>query len=146
MGPVLTHIAMHVQDLDASVVFYREYCSLEVVHDRGEDKDRVVWLAEPGRARDLVIVLIPGGSGQPRSPSDYSHFGFAMASVEAVDDIAAKAQAEGRLLWPPRQESYPVGYFCGVRDPDGQPIEFSFGQPLGPGPRRHTQPSPPADD
>jgi hypothetical protein len=26
-----------------------------------------------------------------------------------------------------------VGYCCGVRDPDGRFVEFSHGQPLGPG-------------
>ncbi|MCZ6873564.1 MAG: VOC family protein, partial [bacterium] len=25
------------------------------------------------------------------------------------------------------------GYYCGVRDPDGNMVEFSYGQPLGPG-------------
>jgi len=24
-----------------------------------------------------------------------------------------------------------VGYYCGVLDPDGNRVEFSFGQPLG---------------
>ena len=142
MPSVLTHIALHVQDLDETIAFYRAYCGLEVVHDRSAEGHRVVWLAEPGRDRELVFVVIPGGAGQPRSPSDYSHFGFALDSVEAVDAVAAKAEAEGRLLWPPKQEPYPVGYFCGVRDPDGQPIEFSYGQPLGPGSRR--EPLPPA--
>ena len=37
------------------------------------------------------------------------------------------------LLWAPRQEAFPVGYYCGLVDPDGQYVEFSFGQPLGPG-------------
>ncbi|MDO8695654.1 MAG: VOC family protein, partial [Pseudomonas sp.] len=35
--------------------------------------------------------------------------------------------------WPPRDEPYPVGYYCGVRDPAGNYVEFSYGQPLGPG-------------
>ncbi|MCX4198148.1 sugar phosphate nucleotidyltransferase [Methylobacterium organophilum] len=30
-------------------------------------------------------------------------------------------------------EPYPVGYYCGVRDPAGNYVEFSYGQPLGPG-------------
>jgi len=39
----------------------------------------------------------------------------------------------GCLLWAPREEPYPVGYYCGLRDPDGNAVEFSYGQPLGPG-------------
>ena len=52
---------------------------------------------------------------------------------DAVDAMAEKARAAGYLVWEPRQEPYPVGYYCGVRDPDGNMVEFSYGQPLGPG-------------
>ena len=90
MQPVLTHLALHVRDLDACVEFYREFCAMGVVHERGGGDGRVVWLAEPGR--------------------------------EA-----------GCLMWEPRDDAYPVGYYCGVRDPDGTCVEFSYGQPLGPG-------------
>ncbi len=44
-----------------------------------------------------------------------------------------RAEAAGCLAWAPRQEPYPVGYYCGLRDPDGNFVEFSYGQPLGPG-------------
>ena len=47
--------------------------------------------------------------------------------------IADKATATACLAWPPRDEPYPVGYYCGLRDPDGNFVEFSYGQPLGPG-------------
>lgn len=135
MTPALTHIALHVRDLDACVAFYREFCAMRVVRERADPKDghRVVWLAEPGRERAFIIVLIPGGPGRDQAERDYSHFGFALAGRAAVDAMAAKAAAAGCLVWPPRDEPYPVGYYCGVRDPDGNFVEFSFGQPLGPG-------------
>jgi len=41
--------------------------------------------------------------------------------------VAEQARTEGCLLWAPREEPYPVGYYCGVRDPDGHFVEFSFG-------------------
>jgi predicted lactoylglutathione lyase len=59
--------------------------------------------------------------------------GFACGSTEEVDAIAEKARGRGLLLWPPRREPFPVGYYCGVVDPDGNAVEFSYGQPLGPG-------------
>ena len=43
------------------------------------------------------------------------------------------AEQAGCLIWPPRDEPYPVGYYCGLRDPAGNNVEFSYGQPLGPG-------------
>ncbi|MGE0120744.1 MAG: VOC family protein [Dongiaceae bacterium] len=133
MPPALTHIALHVRDLDACIAFYREYCGMTVVHERSDHGHRVVWLAEPGKEADFILVMIPGGPGRRQAEQDYSHFGFALESRAAVDALADKAAAAGRLVWPPREEPFPVGYYCGVRDPDGNFVEFSYGQPLGPG-------------
>ncbi len=134
-SPTLTHLALHVLDLDACVAFYRDYCAMTVAHERsdGDGGSRVVWLAEAGREEDFVFVLIAGGPGRTRGPQDFSHFGFALASRADIDTIARKAEEAGLLAWPPRQEAYPVGYYCGVQDPDGNIVEFSHGQPLGPG-------------
>ena len=133
MTPRLTHLALHVRDLAASIAFYQEYCGLLICQERGEGRDQVVWLAEPGREREFIFVFIPGGPERAQAPEDYSHFGFACGSRDEVDETAARAKRAGFLVWPPREEPYPVGYYCGVRDPDGNFIEFSFGQPLGPG-------------
>jgi catechol 2,3-dioxygenase-like lactoylglutathione lyase family enzyme len=77
--------------------------------------------------------LIPGGRGRDQPPDDFSHLGFALANRAAVDAVADQARKDGLLVWEPVDEPYPVGYYCGVRDPDGNFVEFSYGQPLGPG-------------
>ncbi len=133
MKPRLTHLALHVRDLEACVAFYRDFCGLAAVRERGQGAGRIVWLAEPGRERDFVFVLLPGGPGRGQAEGDYSHFGFALASRAEVDAVAEMGRAAGCLAWPPRQERYPVGYYCGLKDPDGNFVEFSYGQPLGPG-------------
>jgi len=133
MTCTLTHIALHVQDLDACLAFYRDYAGMELVRDRVTGGKHVVWLASPGQGGSFILVLIPGGPGRDQAERDFSHLGFAVESHGAVDAIAARAAAEGCLVWAPRQEPYPVGYYCGVRDPDGTFVEFSYGQPLGPG-------------
>lgn len=139
MTPRLTHLALHVRDLDATAAFYQDYCSMRPIHERkgGHERNdggtRVLWLAEPGRDKDFIIVMMPGGPGRDQADRDYSHLGFACESREAVDAIAARAEAEGCLVWAPREEPFPVGYYCGLRDPDGNFVEFSYGQPLGPG-------------
>ena len=137
MAPVLTHVALHVRDLEACIAFYHEYCGMQVVHERVDAGRRVVWLAEPGREQHFIFVMVPGGAGKMQAANDYSHFGFALESRAAVDAVAEKARAAGYLVWEPRQEPYPVGYYCGVRDPDGHMVEFSYGQPLGPGAPTH---------
>jgi catechol 2,3-dioxygenase-like lactoylglutathione lyase family enzyme len=133
MEPALTHIALHVADLDACIEFYRSYCHMDIVHERSGDGKRVVWLAEAGREQELIFVLMAGGAPHTQAPGDYGHIGFALESRAAVDGIAKRARQEGRLTWKPVDEPYPVGYYCGVRDPNGNVIEFSYGQPLGPG-------------
>jgi len=138
MTPTLTHLALHVRDLEACTAFYRDFCAMQVVHERGDAAGgKVVWLAEPGREHAFIIVLISGGPGRLQGPRDFSHFGFACASRRAVDELAARAEVAGCLVWPPREEPYPVGYYCGLKDPDGNFVEFSYGQPLGPGAPGH---------
>lgn len=133
MLPTLTHIALHVPDLDACVAFYCDYCAMQVIHRRAGKGSQIVWLAEPGKEHSFILVIMPGGQARQLASDDYSHFGFALESRAAVDQIAAKAAASGCLIWPPRDEPYPVGYYCGIRDPAGNYVEFSYGQPLGPG-------------
>jgi catechol 2,3-dioxygenase-like lactoylglutathione lyase family enzyme len=133
MSVAFTHIALHVRDLDACAEFYRSFCGLATARERTAGGARVVWLAEPGREREFIIVLVPGGSSREQARDDYSHLGFALETRAAVDAVAARAAAEGCLVWAARDEPFPVGYYCGVRDPNGNVVEFSYGQPLGPG-------------
>ena len=131
--PVLTHVALQVRSLDKSIEFYAEFCGLVVVHDRGTGARRVVWMAEPGKESDFIFVMMEGSHRPPQHEKDYSHLGFSLSSKDKVDELAMRAQEAGCLVWPPRQEPYPVGYYCGLKDPDGYFVEFSYGQPLGPG-------------
>lgn len=130
----MTHIALHVRDVEACIAFYEGFCGMGIVHERPAGADeRIVWMAEPGRERRFIIVLLPGGPVRNQRSGDFSHFGFAVPSRAAVDDIADRARDAGCLVWEPRDEPYPVGYYCGLEDPGGNVIEFSYGQPLGPG-------------
>lgn len=132
--PTFTHVAMQVRDLDVSIRFYQRFCGLRVVHERAPAGGaRVVWLAEDGRESEMIFVLLAGGHGREPAADDYGHLGFACASREEVDRIAEEGRTTGCLIWEPRDEPYPVGYYCGLKDPDGNFIEFSYGQPLGPG-------------
>lgn len=132
----LTHVALHVPDLDTCIDFYHRYVGMAVIHQRGGSADhpqRIVWMSEPGRESDFVFVMMPGGTALTLPERDYRHLGFAVASKAAVDAKVELAEKDGCLLWPARQEPFPVGYYCGVMDPAGNQVEFSYGQPLGPG-------------
>ncbi|QKE63228.1 VOC family protein [Aquipseudomonas campi] len=129
----LTHLALHVPDLDACIAFYEAFCGMRVICERPGKGSRIVWMAEPGKEHQFIFVIMPGGQSRHLAPDDYSHFGFAVDSRERVDALAQQAQLAGCLIWPPKQGDLYTGYYCGLRDPAGNYVEFSYGQPLGPG-------------
>lgn len=133
MRPTLTHVALHVPDLQACIDFYEQFCGMRIIHERAGKGSKIVWMAEPGKEHQFIFVIMPGGTARHLAADDYSHFGFALDSHQQVDAVARQAELAGCLIWAPREEPYPVGYYCGLRDPAGNSVEFSYGQPLGPG-------------
>ena len=135
MGAMLTHVALHVEDVSACINFYQEFCSMKVTHRRHDEESGVdvVWMAEPGKEQEFIIVMVGHGKATFQEENDYKHLGFAVESKAEVDRLASLADEKGCLFWAPIDNEYPVGYYCGVRDPNGTVIEFSYGQPLGPG-------------
>ena len=132
MKPVLTHLALGVRDQERTIDFYRRHVRLHVVHDRHDGGMRVVWLAERETAPDFVLVLFQVPGDPPPGPTTLQHLGFAVASREEVDAAAAAGRAEGVLAIEPVYAGPVVGYFCIVTDPDGNQVEFSYGQPINP--------------
>lgn len=132
MKPSCTHVALYCRDIEASVRFYADHVGLHEVHRRTEHDMTVVWMGEEGRGDDFVIVMLgmapPGGHG----PGAVAHLGYAVDSREAVDAAAKKARAAGFDVEDPVYAGPVVGYYCMVKDPDGNWVEFSFGQALGP--------------
>lgn len=132
MNIEITHWALHVQDMQASVDFYHNFCGLAVVREHGEGPNsHAVWMSVPDREHQFVIVLLLGGLGHSQPDRDLSHYGFAVETRDAVDEIARRGREAACLAWEPKDFPYPVGYRCALRDPDGFIVEFSFGQPLG---------------
>lgn len=123
---------MHVADLEQSIGFYERYCGMTIVKEHGEDDKRVVWLASPGAEQSFVLVLLGGAPKRDQDADDMTHYGFGVPTRADVDRIAAQAKEDGLLHWEPRDYATPTGYLCGVKDPTGYIVEFSYGQPLGP--------------
>lgn len=134
MRIAITHWALHVQDMQRSVEFYRDYCGLALVQEHGEGpNDHAVWMSVPGSENEFVIVLLLGGTGHKQPDKDLSHYGFAVENRQTVDQIAERGRKAGCLAWESKEFPFPVGYRCALKDPDGFIVEFSYGQPLGPG-------------
>jgi catechol 2,3-dioxygenase-like lactoylglutathione lyase family enzyme len=120
----LTHVALPVTDLSASVAFYAAYANMAVVHRRPD----VVWLSD--RTRPFVIVLIESKEvANPLRP--FAHLGIACATRREVDELCERARREGVLIGGPRDDGPPVGYWAFLRDPDGHTLEISHGQEVG---------------
>jgi catechol 2,3-dioxygenase-like lactoylglutathione lyase family enzyme len=130
--PHLTHVATRSRDVAKSVDFYQRFVGLHVVHDRLDDTVRVVWLSEQAEDPTFVLVIIGIPHEEHGDRSLAEHFGYDLPSREAVDEIAARGTAEGILLQGPVYAGPIVGYFCMLRDPDGNIVEFSHGQPINP--------------
>ena len=143
---LLTHIALPVRDLEATLAFYAKYTKLVNIHERQDPETglRTAWLAN---ARDItdagarfVIVLIHGKlptniTGDIKEQYGFlksiSHLGISVESRAEVDRLAAMAREDGCLLLGPMYRNEVVGYICVVTDPDGNNIEFSVEQVLG---------------
>jgi catechol 2,3-dioxygenase-like lactoylglutathione lyase family enzyme len=123
----LTHIALPVTQMDASLAFYARYAGMRVVHRRTDPADgrEVVWIGDG--TRPFVIVLIQAERvASPLLP--IAHLGVGCASRAEVDRLAAEAHAEGRNVWGPTDSPAPVGYWALIADPDGHTLELSHGQ------------------
>ncbi len=123
----LTHIALPVTNVAASVAFYECYAAMRVVHRRTDPADgrEVVWLSDG--TRPFVIVLIAAERvASPLLP--IAHLGVGCASRAEVDRLAAQARAEGRPVWGPTDSPPPVGYWVLISDPDHHTLELSHGQ------------------
>jgi lactoylglutathione lyase len=143
---LLTHIALPVRDLDATLAFYAKYTTMVNIHERIDPESglRSVWLANQrdvtADAARFVIVLICGKlptavTGDIKEEYGFlrsiSHLGISLETRDEVDQIAAMAKADGCLLLGPMYRNEVVGYICIVTDPDGNNIEFSVEQILG---------------
>jgi lactoylglutathione lyase len=144
---LLTHIALPVRDLDATLAFYEKYTTLRLIHERFDEETnmRSAWLCNErdittqGAAR-FVIVLIHGKlpskiTGEIKEEYGFlrsiAHLGISLDSRAEVDQIAAMAKEEGCLLLGPMYRNEVVGYICVITDPDGNNVEFSVEQVLG---------------
>jgi catechol 2,3-dioxygenase-like lactoylglutathione lyase family enzyme len=126
----LTHVALPVTDLDASLDFYRRFADMEIVHRRRDEEAgaQVVWVSD--RTRPFVIVLIEHGAPDG-GLTGFSHLGVGCESRQEVDRRCEVARGEGRTVVGPLDSGPPVGYWAFITDPDGNNLELSHGQEVG---------------
>ncbi|MDH3704991.1 MAG: VOC family protein [Acidimicrobiia bacterium] len=130
-SPRLTHLALAVADLDATIDWYGEFTDLEVVHERRDTDGSVAWLGEPDRVEHPFVLVVACLDEMPEpgpSVHGFAHLGIELPARADVDAIAERGRVAGCLAWEPQDLGPPVGYLCALTDPDGNLVEFSFGQ------------------
>jgi lactoylglutathione lyase len=125
----LTHVALSVRDIDASIGFYEKYARMAVVTRRSREGVRSAWISD--HTRPFVIVLVETADQQDRPLGPFGHLGVACASRAEIDRLYAEACREGRPARAPIDAGEPIGYVARIADPDGNSLELSFGQEVG---------------
>jgi len=120
----LTHVALPVHSLAASVEFYAKYANMQAVHHR----PGVIWVSD--RTRPFALVLIET-SNEIRPLLPMAHLGVGVRSREEVDRLCQLARVDRCLAREPEDSGPPVGYWALIRDPDGHTLEVAYGQELG---------------
>tara|TARA_B100000929_G_C15232860_1_gene326955 strand:- start:133 stop:525 length:393 start_codon:yes stop_codon:yes gene_type:complete len=126
----LTHLALPCHDLDATIEWYQRYTPLREIHHRQDSEGAVAWLSSEDHG--MVLVFIQKNDADEPLPilGPLAHLGVSLDSTDQVDLIAERGNQDGCLAWEPKLEPDPVGYICALADPDGNLVEFSYGQEL----------------
>ena len=134
--PCWTHIALRVKDVDATIAWYERHTHLSLL-SRGQDENgKNAWIGDSSQVKS-PFVLVVGEFFEGHDPfapathaplGPFAHIGIELPAKQMVDDMAARAKAEGCLAFGPVQMPKQIGYICFVKDPDGNTIEFSYDQ------------------
>ena len=127
----LSHIALPVSDLDASIAFFVRFADMEVVHRRdGHDGVQVAWISD--LTRPFVIVLLETAERSAEATlGGWAHLGVGCASRDEVDHRLVEANAAGHQVLGPCDDGPPVGYWGIIVGPDGHNLEVAYGQEVG---------------
>jgi catechol 2,3-dioxygenase-like lactoylglutathione lyase family enzyme len=124
----LTHLGLPVSDLSKSVAFYEKWAGMKV-EGRLDDPMGVRGARLAQKSTGFVLSLLVGPMAMPMP--GVMHLGFDCASKADVDKIASDAKAAGILTFGPEDSGGELGYQAYISDPDGNNLEFSFGQKVG---------------
>ncbi|MEX0887090.1 MAG: VOC family protein [Phycisphaeraceae bacterium] len=114
----LNHVAIHVDDLDRSVAFYRDVLGLTLM-DRPAFDFPGAWF-RVGDDQELHLIARPPTDGDAgRSPNE-RHYAFMVGDADATAEALERAGVEFR--GPRARPDGAMQIF--LRDPDGHVIEL----------------------
>ena len=132
MKPRITLITLGVDDLEASLRFYRDGLGLPTKGVIGQEFEhgavvfidllqglRLALFERRNLAHDAGIAVTP------RSASEFT-LGHNVASEREVDEVMAEAAAAGAAIVKPAQKTFWGGYAGIFADPDGHLWEIAY--------------------
>lgn len=123
----LTHLGLPVTELTKSIAFYEKWAGMKVTEKPTSGGIQAARLSQKDGTFVLSLLEMPGALPMP----GVMHLGLECGSKAQVDKIAADAKKAGILLAAPIDSGADLGYQAYVSDPDGNNVEFSFGQKVG---------------
>jgi lactoylglutathione lyase len=120
----LGHLALRVNDLDASVAFYNKIGfpeMLRLLNDKGAP-----WIVYHRITDELYLELFPGGDGETVPPPERTGLMHLCLTVEDIDVAEAELKKVGVELMRPRDSKRGLDGNRGmwIEDPDGHQIEI----------------------
>ena len=120
----LGHLAFRVNDLDASINFYRRLGfpeMLRLLNDKGEP-----WIVYLRITDDQYLELFLGGDGAQVPAPERTGLMHLCVTVEDIDRAEAELKEVGVELMHPRSETCGLDRNRGmwIEDPDGRQIEI----------------------
>ena len=126
----LSHIGLPVTDLAKSIAFYEKWAGMKV-QERPEDPVGIKGARLAQKKGDFTISLLEMPVQMALPMPGVMHLGLDCTSKAQVDKIATAAKKAGILISGPVDSGPDLGYQTYISDPDGNSLEFSFGQTVG---------------
>lgn len=123
----LSHLGLPVSDLTKSVAFYEKWAGMKVQSKSNDPGVRSTRLAQS--AGGFILSLLAGP--MPMAMPGVMHLGFDCATKAEVDKLATDAKKAGVPTVGPTDGGPGLGYQLFLADPDGNNLEFAFGQTVG---------------
>lgn len=125
------HLALTVEDMTQSLVFYCDQLGFQKAFEIHDDEDQP-WIVYLKVCEGQFVELFYGGKTKPEkgeAPIGFNHF---CLEVEDIHKTAAMLQEKGVTLDVLPVRGKDNNYQCWVKDPDGNRIEFMQLDPSSP--------------
>lgn len=114
----LTHIAIAVNDLKKTLVFYQQVFDVEVMYKQ----DGFLQVTTPGSKDIIVFEKKKAPYGQT---GGIAHFGFRLRDPRDIDEITDRVRKAGGTIIN-KGEFVPGSPYIFFKDPDGYEVEVWY--------------------